>query len=30
MLPIFQSEPGLKAYSLIDTGDEIVSLSAWD
>jgi hypothetical protein len=30
MLPIFESQPGFKAYSLIDTGDEIVSFSAWD
>lgn len=28
MLPIFQSQPGFNAYSLIDAGDEIVSFSA--
>jgi hypothetical protein len=30
MLPIYQSQPGFKAYSLIDTGDEIVTFSVCD
>ena len=30
LLPIFQSQPGFKAYSIIDTGGEIMSFSAWD
>ncbi len=30
MLPIFQSQPGFKAYSLIDSDGEIISFSAWD
>jgi heme-degrading monooxygenase HmoA len=30
LLPIFEAQPGFKAYSLIDTGDEIVSYSAWE
>ena len=29
MLPIFQSQPGFKAYSLLESGDEIISFSAW-
>jgi heme-degrading monooxygenase HmoA len=30
MLPIFQSQPGFKAYSLIASDDEVVSFSAWE
>ena len=30
MLPIFQSQPGFKAYSLFESDDEIISLSAWE
>jgi len=30
MLPIFQSQPGFKAYSLLESGGEIISFSAWD
>jgi heme-degrading monooxygenase HmoA len=30
MLPIFQSQPGFKAYSLIATDEKIISFSAWD
>jgi hypothetical protein len=30
MLPVFQSQPGFRAYSLIASGDEVVSFSAWD
>jgi hypothetical protein len=30
LLPIFQSQPGFKAYSVIESGDEIFSFSAWD
>jgi heme-degrading monooxygenase HmoA len=30
LLPIFQSQPGFKAYSVISSGDEIVSFSAWE
>ena len=30
MLPIFQAQPGFKAYSIIDSDGEIVSFSAWD
>jgi len=30
MLPIFQSQPGFKAYSLIQSDGEIISFSAWD
>jgi len=30
MLPIFQSQPGFKAYSLIESDGEILSFSAWD
>ena len=30
MLPIFQSTPGFKAYSIIETGDEVFSFSAWE
>ena len=30
MLPIFQSQPGFKAYSVLESGDEIISFSAWE
>jgi heme-degrading monooxygenase HmoA len=30
MLPIFKSQPGFKAYSLVDSDDELISFSAWD
>lgn len=30
MLPIFQSQPGFKAYSLFTSDGEIISFSAWD
>jgi len=30
MLPIFQAQPGFKAYSLIESDGEIISFSAWD
>jgi hypothetical protein len=30
MLPIFQAQPGFRAYNLVVTGDELTSMSAWD
>jgi heme-degrading monooxygenase HmoA len=30
MLPIFQTQPGFKAYSLLESGDQIISFSAWE
>ena len=30
MLPIFQTQPGFRAYSLIESDGEIISFSAWD
>ncbi len=30
LLPIFQSQPGFKAYSIIESDGEIMSFSAWD
>jgi hypothetical protein len=30
MLPIFQAQPGFKAYSLLESDGEILSFSAWD
>jgi hypothetical protein len=30
LLPIFQSQPGFKAYTVIDTGGEVLSFSAWE
>jgi hypothetical protein len=30
MLPIFEAQPGFKAYSIIDSDGEIISFSAWD
>jgi hypothetical protein len=29
-LPMLQSSPGFKAYTIIESGDEMISLSAWD
>jgi len=30
LLPIFQAQPGFKAYSVIDLGGTILSFSAWE
>jgi heme-degrading monooxygenase HmoA len=30
MLPIFQSQPGFKSYSLVESGGEVLSFSAWE
>ena len=30
MLPIFQSQPGFRAYNLAISGDMLTSMSAWD
>jgi hypothetical protein len=30
MLPIFEAQPGFKAYSIIESDGEIISFSAWD
>jgi hypothetical protein len=30
MLPIFEAQPGFKAYSLAVSGDELVSFSVWE
>lgn len=30
LLPIFQAQPGYKAYSVVDIGGEIISFSAWE
>jgi heme-degrading monooxygenase HmoA len=30
LLPIFQAQPGFKAYSVIATDEKIISFSAWD
>jgi hypothetical protein len=30
LLPIFQAQPGFKAYSVIDFGGKIMSFSAWE
>jgi len=30
LLPILQSQPGFKGYSVVDAGGEIISFSAWD
>jgi hypothetical protein len=30
VLPLFQSQPGFKGYSILDIGGEIISFSAWD
>ena len=30
LLPIFEAQPGFRAYSVIESGGEIMSFSAWD
>ena len=30
MLPIFQSQPGFRAYTLVESDGEVISFSAWD
>jgi hypothetical protein len=30
LLPIFETRPGFRAYTLIDTGDKLISVSGWD
>ena len=30
ILPIFQSLPGFKTYSVMESGDEIISFSGWE
>ena len=30
MLPIFQAQPGFKAYSLLESEGEVLSFSAWE
>jgi hypothetical protein len=30
MLPIFEAQPGFKAYSIVATDEKIISFSAWD
>ena len=30
MLPIFQAQPGFRAYNLVVSGDLLTSMSAWD
>jgi heme-degrading monooxygenase HmoA len=30
MLPLFESQPGFRAYSIAVSGDEIFSFSVWD
>jgi hypothetical protein len=30
LLPIFQAQPGFKAYSVVDIGGKIMSFSAWE
>jgi hypothetical protein len=30
MLPVFESQPGFKAYSIIESDGEIISFSAWE
>ena len=30
MLPIFQAQPGFRAYSLVESEGEVISFSAWD
>lgn len=30
LLPLFQSQPGFRGYSVVDVGGEIFSFSAWD
>jgi heme-degrading monooxygenase HmoA len=30
MLPIFKAQPGFKAYTIVEAGDEVFSFSAWE
>jgi hypothetical protein len=30
MLPIFEAQPGFRAYNLVVSGDTLTSMSAWD
>jgi len=30
MLPILQSQPGFKAYTIVESGGEIISFSGWE
>jgi hypothetical protein len=30
LLPIFEARAGFRAYTLVDTGDKIVSISSWE
>ena len=30
LLPIFEAQPGFRSYTLVDTGDRLVSFSVWD
>jgi hypothetical protein len=30
MLPIFQAQPGFRAYNLVVSGDTVTSMTAWD
>ncbi len=30
LLPILQSQPGFKGYSVVEAGGEVISFSAWD
>jgi heme-degrading monooxygenase HmoA len=30
MLPAFQSQPGFKGYTLVETGGEVISITSWD
>lgn len=30
MLPVFQSQPGFKAYTLVESDGEVISISSWD
>ena len=30
MLPIFQSQPGFKWYTIVEAGDEVFSFTAWE
>ena len=30
LLPLFQSQPGFKAYSVVESDGEIISFSAWE
>jgi hypothetical protein len=30
ILPIFEAQPGFKAYTVVSTGEKIISFSSWD